>query len=117
MPDASAENRIASLEAELAELRAEMQEFTATVSHDLRAPLRHIVSYVQLVEEDAGPLLTAEVREFLATITHASRQMGKQLDGLTLLSRAGSAALVVARSTASTLRPASWKSTRLNSSH
>lgn len=95
MPE-SVDSRIAALQAELAQLRADMQEFTATVSHDLRAPLRHIVSYVQLVEEDAGPLLTAEVREFLATITHASRQMGKQLDGLTLLSRAGSAALVVA---------------------
>jgi light-regulated signal transduction histidine kinase (bacteriophytochrome) len=95
MPE-SADSRIAALQAELAQLRADMQEFTATVSHDLRAPLRHIVPYVQLVEEDAGPLLTAEVREFLATITHASRQMGKQLDGLTLLSRAGSAALVVA---------------------
>ena len=93
MPDASAEDRIAALEAELAELRAEMQEFTATVSHDLRAPLRHIVSYAQMVQEDAGPLLTAEVQEFLATITRSARHMGLLLDGLTALSKVGSAPL------------------------
>jgi signal transduction histidine kinase len=91
--DASAEDRIAALKAELAGLRAEMQEFTSTVSHDLRAPLRHIVSYAQMVQEDAGPLLTEEVQEFLATITSSARHMGLLLDGLTVLSRVGSAAL------------------------
>jgi signal transduction histidine kinase len=91
MANASAEDRIAALEAELAELRHEMQEFTATVSHDLRAPLRHIVSYAQMVQEDAGPLLTEEVQEFLATITSSARHMGLLLDGLTALSRVGAA--------------------------
>jgi signal transduction histidine kinase len=91
MADASSEDRIAALEAELAELRVEMQEFTATVSHDLRAPLRHIISYALMVQEDAGPLLTEEVQEFLATITSSARHMGLLLDGLTALSRVGAA--------------------------
>lgn len=94
MEDASHNARITALEAELAELRAEMQEFTATVSHDLRAPLRHIVSYTQMVQEDAGPLLTGEVQEFLATITSSARHMGLLLDGLTALSKVGSVPLV-----------------------
>lgn len=93
MPDASAENRIASLEAELAELRAEMQEFTATVTHDLRAPLRHIISYAQMVQEDVGPLLNEEAQEFMATITSSARHMGLLLDGLTALSKVSSAPL------------------------
>lgn len=91
----SLDNRVAALESELAQLRAEMQEFTATVSHDLRAPLRHIVSYVQLVQEDAGPLLSPEVQEFLTTITDSARHMGCLLDGLAQLSRVGAAPLVL----------------------
>jgi len=93
MTDASAEERIAALQAELAGLRAEMQAFTSTVSHDLRAPLRHIVSYAQMVQEDAGPLLSEEVKEFLATITSSARHMGLLLDGLTALSRVAAAPL------------------------
>jgi light-regulated signal transduction histidine kinase (bacteriophytochrome) len=83
----SPDKRIADLEAQLAAVKADMQEFTTTVSHDLRAPLRHIVSYAQLVQEDAGPLLTAEVQGFLTTMVDSARHMGLLLDGLTALSR------------------------------
>jgi light-regulated signal transduction histidine kinase (bacteriophytochrome) len=93
MEDLSAQKRIAALEGELAELRAEMQAFAATVSHDLRAPLRHIVSYAQMVQEDAGPLVTEEVQEFLATIINSARHMGLLLDGLRALSKVGATPL------------------------
>ena len=83
--------RIAALQAELAVVRAEMQHFTYAVSHDLRAPLRHIVSYAQLVEEDAGPQLNEEVRGFLSTITDSARNMGVLLDGLAALAGVGTA--------------------------
>ncbi|MBI2750245.1 MAG: two-component sensor histidine kinase [Burkholderiales bacterium] len=79
----------AGLQAELAAVRAETQEFMATVSHDLRAPLRHIVSYAQLVQEDAGPQLDAEVQGFLTTIVDSAKHMGALLDGLSELSRVG----------------------------
>ena len=87
----SADVRITALEAELAAVRAEMQNFTFAVSHDLRAPLRHIASYAQLVQEDAGPQLSVEVQEFLTTITDSARHMGVMLDGLLALSRVGTA--------------------------
>ena len=77
--------QVAALQAELAALRTEMQAFTATVSHDLRAPLRHIVSFAQLVQEEAGPQLDAEVRGFLATMVDSARHLGVMLDGLTAL--------------------------------
>jgi two-component system OmpR family sensor kinase len=83
----------AALQAELAAVRAEMQHFSYAVSHDLRAPLRHILSYAQLVQEDAGPQLSAEVQEFLTTITDSARHMGVLLDGLAALSRVGSVPL------------------------
>jgi signal transduction histidine kinase len=81
--------RIAELEAELAAVRREMQDFTSAVSHDLRAPLRHIVSFARLVEEDAGPQLSAEVQGFLATIANSATHLGTMLDGLRELSRVG----------------------------
>lgn len=89
------EERIQALEAELAALRADMQTFTHTVSHDLRAPLRHIVSYAQLVQEDAGPQLNAEVQGFLATMTDSARHMARLLDGLTALSQLGTAPVLL----------------------
>ena len=85
----SSDVRIAALEAELAAQREAMQAFTATVSHDLRAPLRHIVSFAQLVQEDAGPQLGAEVQGFLSTITDSARHLGVLLDGLAELARIG----------------------------
>lgn len=94
MDDAAAQDsarRVTQLEAELAAARREMQDFTYTVSHDLRAPLRHIVSYAQLVQEDAGPQLSAEVQGFLGTITDSAKHMGVMLDALLELSRVGTA--------------------------
>lgn len=84
-----------ALQAELTAARAELQEFSATVSHDLRAPLRHIVSYAQLVREDAGPQLEAEVQGFLTTIVDSAQHMGALLDGLSEWSRVGSQPLVL----------------------
>ncbi len=88
-PSISPDLHIAALQVELAAVRAEMQGFTYAVSHDLRAPLRHIASYAQLVQEDAGPQLSTEVQEFLTTITDSARHMGVMLDGLLALSRVG----------------------------
>ena len=88
--------RIERLEAELAGLRAEMQDFSYTVSHDLRASLRHILSYAQLVQEDAGPLLPPEAQGFLHTISDSAKHMGLLMDGLMELSRLGTVALQTA---------------------
>jgi signal transduction histidine kinase len=85
--------RIAELETDLANLRAEMQDFGYTVSHDLRASLRHILSYAQLVQEDAGPLLPTETQGFLHTITDSARHMGVLMDGLMELTKLGTAEL------------------------
>ena len=86
---AQVDQRIAALEAELAAARAEMQAFTATVSHDLRAPLRHITSFAQLLQEEAGPALGDEAQEFLGHITGSAKHLAQMLDALLALSRVG----------------------------
>lgn len=85
-------------ERELAELRAAQDEFLRAVSHDLRAPLRHVTSYGPLVAEllqDAGLLGEAldEAQDFLSTIDQSARRMGRMLDGLLALSRIAHAPL------------------------
>ena len=91
------DQRIAALEAELAAARAEMQAFTATVSHDLRAPLRHITSFAQLLQEEAGPALGEEAQGFLGHITDSAKHLGQMLDALLALSRVGSAPMHLQR--------------------
>jgi light-regulated signal transduction histidine kinase (bacteriophytochrome) len=91
--EALIEARTATLQAELASLRKEMQDFTYVVSHDLRAPIRHIVSFAQIVQEDAGPQLSEEVQGFLRTMTDSARHLGAMLDALRELSQAGTAPL------------------------
>jgi two-component system, OmpR family, sensor kinase len=95
--DMEGDARIAQLEAELAALRQEMQDFTYVVSHDLRAPLRHIVSFAQLVQEDAGPQLSSEVKSFLDTITDSAQKLAQMLNALLALSRAGTVPLQPAK--------------------
>jgi light-regulated signal transduction histidine kinase (bacteriophytochrome) len=89
------EEVIAALRAELAAAQAELQDFSYTVSHDLRADLRHILAFAEVVQEDAGPQLDAEARSHLATITGAAKHMGVLMDGLMAYSRLGTVALHV----------------------
>ena len=79
-------------ERELAELRAAHDEFLRAVSHDLRAPLRHVTSYGPLVAEllhDCGLQgeTLQEAQSFLTTMDQSARRMGRMLDGLLVLSR------------------------------
>lgn len=72
----------------------EQESFSYSVSHDLRAPLRHINSYLAVLSEDFGDLLPQEAHRFLNRSRDASGRMGKLIDDLLELSRVGRAAVV-----------------------
>jgi signal transduction histidine kinase len=74
------------LKHQLAQTQAELQDFVYTVSHDLRAPLRHIFAYAQVIEEDWSDA-PPEMRGHLATIRSSAQLLTQQLEGLTQLSR------------------------------
>jgi len=84
--------QLAQLQCQLEASRAELQEFTYVVSHDLRAPLRHIHAYAQIIEED-WPELPAELANHLSTIRQSAHLLSCQLDGLAQLSRLGAQTL------------------------
>ena len=78
---------IEQLQRELTQAKAELEDFTYSVSHDLRASLRHVNAYVQIIREELDAQATAAVGAHLETVSQAARQMGRQIDGLMELSR------------------------------
>jgi len=81
-----------ALETSLANVRSahqELESFSYSVSHDLRAPLRHIDGFVNLLRESAGDGLDERSKRYLNVISDAALRMGEMIDRLLELSRAG----------------------------
>lgn len=83
------ERRVETRTAELSEANKELEAFSYSVSHDLRAPLRHINGFVDLLTEKYRDSLPEKAQHYLKTIVDASNQMGNLIDDLLELSRTG----------------------------
>ncbi|HWF19614.1 MAG TPA: PAS domain S-box protein, partial [Verrucomicrobiae bacterium] len=81
------ERRVAERTAQLQASNQELEAFSYSVSHDLRAPLRSIDAFSQLVREDYEDKLDEQGKEYLGIVGNASRQMGQLIDDLLHLSR------------------------------
>ena len=80
------ENRVRERTAELEAAVQEQEAFSYSVSHDLRAPLRHINSFSAILVEEFGAALPDGARSYLERIVVATRKMGSLIDYLLELS-------------------------------
>jgi PAS domain S-box-containing protein len=84
----------AHLERRTAELQAtnrELEAFAYSISHDLRAPLRHTVGYTELLQRNAAASLDPKNRRYMTLILEAAKRMGNLIDDLLAFSRIGRA--------------------------
>ncbi|MDB6068580.1 MAG: multi-sensor signal transduction histidine kinase [Pedosphaera sp.] len=81
------ERRVLERTAQLQASNKELEAFSYSVSHDLRAPLRSIDAFSQLVREDYNDKLDDQGRQYLGIVGEASRQMSRLIDDLLHLSR------------------------------
>lgn len=84
---------MAEVALELGRVNKELEAFSYTVSHDLRAPMRHIAGYTDLVLEMDGRQISERGHRYLAHVKEAAAFAGQLVDALLDFSRMGRAML------------------------
>jgi PAS domain S-box-containing protein len=85
--NAELEQRVQIRTAQLEEANHELESFSYSVSHDLRAPLRHVQGYVEMLTAAARAQLSEKSLRYLKTISDATVEMGQLIDDLLAFSR------------------------------
>jgi light-regulated signal transduction histidine kinase (bacteriophytochrome) len=75
--------------ADLESSNKDLEAFAYSVSHDLRAPVRHVMGYAQLLQKHASSALDEKSRRYMMTILESAERMGTLIDDLLGFSRIG----------------------------
>ncbi|MDB6032667.1 MAG: hypothetical protein JWM16_3005 [Verrucomicrobiales bacterium] len=87
--NADLEIRVQNRTAELTAANHELEAFTYSVAHDLRAPLRHVDGFAQMLQDELGPNASSETTQMVRRIRTAILNMGRLVDDLLNLARVG----------------------------
>jgi PAS domain S-box-containing protein len=93
--NAELELRVKERTAELETANRDLESFTYSVSHDLRAPLRHMDGFSRILVEDYGPELPSGAKQHLERVRTATQHMGQLVDDLLNLARVGRGSLKI----------------------
>ena len=88
------ERRVEERTTQLAASNQELEAFSYSVSHDLRAPLRHIGGFARLLDEEYGAKLDGSAQDYLQRIRDGARNMGVLIDDLLKLGQLGRQTLI-----------------------
>jgi PAS domain S-box-containing protein len=91
--NAELELRVKERTAQLEAANRDLESFTYSVSHDLRAPLRHMDGFSKILVEEYGPQLPPGAKQHLERVRTATRHMGQLVDDLLNLARVGRGSL------------------------
>jgi signal transduction histidine kinase len=83
------EERVEQRTRELQEANHELESFSYSVSHDLRAPLRHMDGFSRILQQEYGTQLPEEARHYLDRVRSATTHMSNLVEDLLQLSRLG----------------------------
>src|SRR5262249_11204312 len=81
--------RVKQRTAELEEMNRELEAFSYSVSHDLRAPLRHLDGFSRILQQTYGPQLPEGAQHYLERIRTAANHMSELVEDLLQLARVG----------------------------
>jgi PAS domain S-box-containing protein len=87
----SLNQELAKRSTELEAINKELEAFAYSVSHDLRAPLRHVAGYTELLQKRASSALDEKSKHYVLMMQDSAKRMGNLIDDLLAFSRIGRA--------------------------